>query len=456
MQSSIRKLVLFVLLITAITPAQEMKMQNPLLSEWKTEFQTPPFDLIKSEHFLPAYEEGMNQQKREVEAIVNNNEKPTFTNTIEAFEKSGKIFIRVNNVFNCLTGASTNDALQGIYMKVAPLIAKHYDDIYLNGKFFERVKSIYAEKDQLHLTTEQKVVLELYYRDFLRGGANLSGEKKEIFRLINEKLSLLGVKFGENILKESNSIGLILDKHEDLDGLPEGVVQGAAKAKGLNGKWAFTLQRPSWTPFLQYSTRRDLREKLFKAYLNRGNNGDQFDTKNIIREIISLRVERANLLGYKTHADFKLEINMARNPDNVYKFLNDLWTPSLKKAGTEAAALQKMIDDEGDNFKLQPCDWWYYAEKVKNDKYALNEEMLRPYFKIENVIAGAFGVATKLFGLIFVERKNIQVYHPDVKVFEVKETDGKHVGILYTDYFPRDGKRSGAWMSELTGIMFHR
>jgi peptidyl-dipeptidase Dcp len=429
------------------------KMNNPFFQEWKTPFGTPPFSEIKNEHFMPAYEEGMKQQVAEVEEIINNKEKPTFKNTIEAFEKSGKLFTKVNNVFNALNGANTNDTIQAIAQKTAPMISKHFDEIYLNEKFFDRVKTIYQEKDKLNLTTEQKVVLEHYYKDFVRGGANLNNEAKEKFKKINEQLSLLGVKFGENILKETNAVGLVIDNKEDLAGLPEGVIQGAAetaKGKGLEGKWAFTLQRPSWTPFLQYSPKRNLREKLFKAYLTRGNNNNEFDTKKILTQMASLRVEKAALLGYKTYADFKLEINMSKNPENVYKFLNDLWKPALNKAREEVADMQKIIDTEGGNFKLQPWDWRYYSEKVRNEKYALDGEMLRPYFKLENVIKGAFGVATKLYGLKFIERKDITVYHPDVKIFEVQEANGKHLGILYTDYFPRDSKRSGAWMSEFT------
>ena len=451
------KVILSIFLLTtlcAFTPQSDKnKMNNPFFQEWKTPFGTPPFDKIKDEHFMPAYVEGMKQHVAEVEEIVNNKVKPTFKNTIEAFEKSGKLFTKVNNVFNALNGANTNATIQEIAQKTAPMLSKHFDEIYLNEKFFDRIKSIYQDKDKLGLSTEQKVVLENYYKDFVRGGANLNPEEKERFKKINEELSLLGVKFAENILKESNSVGLVIENKEDLVGLPEGVIQGAAetaKGKGLEGKWAFTLQRPSWTPFLQYSPKRELREKLFTAYIMRGNNNNELDTKKILTKMASLRVEKAALLGYKTYADFRLEINMAKNPENVYKFLNDLWKPSLHKAGEEVADMQKMIDAEGGNFKLQPWDWWFYSEKVRNEKYALDGEMLRPYFKLENVVDGAFGVATKLYGLKFVELKNITVYHPDVKVFEVKEADGKHLGILYTDYFPRDSKRSGAWMSEFT------
>ena len=445
--------ILFTILCAFTMQSDKNKTDNPFFHEWKTPFGTPPFNEIKDDHFLPAYLEGMKQQVAEVEQIVNNKEKPTFKNTIEAFEKSGKLFTKVNNVFSGLNGADTNPKLQEIARQTAPMISKHFDEIYLNEKFFDRVKSIYQEKDKLNLTTEQKVVLENYYKDFVRGGANLNKADKEKFKKINEELSLLGVKFGEDILKESNSVGLVIDNKEDLVGLPEDVIQGAAetaKAKGFDGKWAFTLQRPSWTPFLQYSPKRELREKLFKAYTMRGNNNNELDTKKILTKMISLRVQKAALLGFKTYADFRLEINMAKNPETGYKFLNDLWIPSQNKAKEEVADMQKMIDAEGGNFKLQPWDWWYYSEKVRNEKYALDGEMLRPYFKLENVVAGAFGVATKLYGFQFVELKNIPVYHPDVKVFEVKEADGKHVGILYIDYFPRDSKRSGAWMSEFT------
>ncbi|NCQ17377.1 MAG: peptidase M3 [Ignavibacteria bacterium CG_4_8_14_3_um_filter_37_9] len=451
------KIILSVFLLTLLCAftmqSDKNKMNNPFFQEWKTPFGTPPFDRIKDEHFMPAYVEGMKQQMAEVEKIISNKEKATFKNTIEAFEKSGKLFTKVNNVFNALNGANTNETLQEIAQKTAPMISKHFDGIYLNEKFFDRIKSIYQKKEKLELTVEQKVVVENYYKDFVRGGANLNKAEKEKFKKINEELSLLGVKFAENILKESNAIGLVINNKDDLAGLPEGVVQGAAetaKGKGLEGKWAFTLQRPSWTPFLQYSPKRELREKLFKAYLTRGNNNNELDTKNILTKMASLRVEKANLLGYKTYADFRLEINMAKNPENVYKFLNDLWKPALSKAGEEAADMQKMIDTEGGKFKLQPWDWWYYSEKVRSEKFSLDGEMLRPYFKLENVIAGAFGVASKLYGFQFVELKNISVYHPDVKVFEVKEADDKHVGILYIDYFPRDSKRSGAWMSEFT------
>lgn len=430
--------------------AQEKNMNNPFFKEWTTPFQTPPFDEIKTEHFLPAIEEGIRLEKLEIEAIINNPEIPTFKNTIEALEESGKFLSRVNRIFSGLNGANTNDEIQKIARITTPLLTKHGDDISLNEKLFARIKNLYEKKETLNLNTEENTLLDNYYKNFVRSGANLDEAGKEKLRKMNEELSNLGLKFGENLLKETNAIGLIIENKNDLEGLPEIVIQSAAelaKARGYEGKWVFTLQKPSWIPFLQYSPKRELREKLFKAYINRGNNNNEFDNKKIVSRVAAIRVERANLLGYKTHADFVLERNMAKNPDNVYKFLNDLWTPALKRAKMEVADMQELIDKEGKNFELAAWDWWYYAEKVKKEKYALDEEMLRPYFKMENVLAGAFAVATNLYGIKFIEKNDIQVYHPDVKVFEVQESDGKHIGIFWADYYPRDGKRSGAWSS---------
>jgi peptidyl-dipeptidase Dcp len=424
---------------------------NTFFEEWDTPFQTPPFKDIKTEHYLPALEEGIRQHNAEVEVIINNTEIPTFKNTIEALEKSGKLLTKVYYTFYNLNDANTNDEMQEIAKKIAPMLAKHNDDINLNEKLFEKVKTIYEKRDDLGLTPEQKTVLKNHYDDFIRGGVNLNTKEKEEFRKINEELSILTVKFGENILKETNSIGLIIENKNDLAGLPESVIQAAfesGKDKGYEGKWVFTLQRSSFTPFLQYSEKRNLRKKILEAYINRGNNNNELDTKKILTRIAELRVKRANLLGYKTHADFILEKNMAKNPETVYKFLNELWLPALKRAEMEMHNLQNIINQEGNDFKLEAWDWWYYAEKVKKEKYDLDEEMLRPYFKLENVLQGVFDVASNLYGIQFVERNDIQTYHPDVKVYEVKEADGKHIGVFYTDYFPRDSKGSGAWEGE--------
>jgi peptidyl-dipeptidase Dcp len=447
-------LTLIMLFCGLIYPMDNNNMDNPFFKEWKTPFQTPPFNEIKLDHYLPSFEEGIKQQKAAIDAIINSAEKPTFENTITALEKSDKFLERVNNVFSNLNSANTNTEMQNIARTVTPLLTKNRDDINLNPGLFQRVKQIYNNLDNLDLTVEQKTVLENYYLSFVRGGANLTEQEKDKLRKINEELSMLSLKFGENLLKETNTIGLVVDNKDDLAGLPDDVIKAAAemaKSKGHDGKWTFTLQKPSFIPVLQYAEKRDLREKLFKAYINRGNNNNEFDNKKILSRIASLRVEKANLLGYKTHADFVLERNMAKKPENVYKFLNDLWKPALKRAAVEVDDMQKIINKEGKNFKLEAWDWWYYAEKVKKEKYDLDEEMLRPYFKMENVRKGIFDVASKLFGIQIIERSDIQVYQNDVQVFEVQEADGKHIGIFYTDYYPRESKRSGAWASGFRG-----
>jgi peptidyl-dipeptidase Dcp len=424
--------------------------ENPFFSEFDTPFQVPPFDKIQVEHYLPAFKEGMEQQNMEIEAIVNNPGTPTFENTIEAIENTGSLLDKVENVFYVLNGSMTNDDMQKIAKEVAPLRSKHRDNIWLNKKLFQRVKAVYEQKDKLDLMTEQNTLLVKYYKDFVRRGANLDEEKKTRLKEINQELSILTVKFGENVLKENNSFEMVIDKKEDLAGLPQAVISGAAEAakeREYEGKWVFTIHKPSMLPFLQYSENRALREKIFKAYINKGNNNDELDNKDNLAKIAALRVERANLLGYKTHADYVLENNMAKKPENVYKFLELLWKPALKIAKREVKELQEMISKEGHDFKLQPWDWWYYAEKLKKAKYALDEEMLRPYFKLENVREGAFSVASKLYGIQFIEREDIPKYHEDARVFEVKEADGSHIGIFYTDYFPRASKRGGAWMN---------
>ncbi|MGE5350524.1 MAG: M3 family metallopeptidase [Acidobacteriota bacterium] len=429
------------------TMAQE---KNPFFSEYKTPFQVPPFDKIKEEHYLPAFKEGIKEQQKEVNAIINNKKEPTFDNTILALERSGELLTKVSNVYYNAMNTQITDNIQKISREVTPLMAKNNDDINLNEKLFQRVKAVFDKKDKLKLNAEQMKLLEKTYKDFVRGGANLSGEKKEEFRKINTELSMLSLKFGENVLKENNTFELVLDKKEDLAGLPESVIAmaaDAAKKRGHEGKWVFTLHVPSITPFLQYSDRRDLREKIYKAYINKGDNNNEFDNKALLSKIASLRVKRANLLGYKTHADYVLDENMAKTPDKVYELLNKLWTPALERAKMEASDLQKMAEKDGQNFKIAAWDWWYYAEKLRKEKYDLDDETLRPYFKLENVRQGAFDVAHKLYGITFTERKDLPVYNKDVKAFEVKEADGSHIGILYVDYFPRSDKRSGAWMN---------
>ncbi|HOJ08932.1 MAG: M3 family metallopeptidase [Ignavibacteriota bacterium] len=445
---------LFITVLSSGISAQQMNINNPFFTEYTTPFQTPPFDKIKNEHYLPAFYEGIKIKRAEIDAVINNPDKPTFDNTIAAIEKSGELLKKVSRVFSNISGSNGDDETQKIAETITPELSKLNNDIFLNEKLYHRIKSINDEKDKLNLTAEQLKVLDNYYTDFVRNGIGLDEDKKARLKKINEELSMLSLKFGDNLRKETNSIALVVDNKEDLIGLPDAAIQGAqelAELNGLNGKWAFNLQRTSFTPFLQYSEKRNLREKIYKAYLMRGNNNNEFDNKEIIKKIIALRIEKSNMLGYKTFADFKLEKNMAKNTETVNKFLADLWMPALKKSKEEAAEMQKLIDAEGGNFKLAGWDWWYYAEKVKIEKYALDEEMLRPYFKMENVRQGAFDVAAKLYGIQFIKRDDIPVYQPDVDVFEVKEADGTHIGILYTDYFPRSGKRAGAWMSGFRG-----
>jgi len=441
-------------LVSINMKAQTIDNNNPFFKEYSTPFQTPPFDLIKIEHYLPAFEEGIKIKRIEIDAIINNPEKSTFKNTIEAIEKSGEMLTKVSRVFFNISGSNGNDETQKIAEKITPELSKLNNDILLNEKLYQRVKTINDEKEKLNLTAEQLKVLDNYYSDFIRNGIGLDEEKKTRLKKINEELSMLSLKFGDNLRKETNSIALVIDNKDELVGLPDAAIQSAAelaKQNGMAGKWAFNLQRPSFTPFLQYSEKRELREKLYKAYIMRGNNNNEYDNKEIIKKIVALRNEKVNLLGYKTYADFKLEKNMAKTPETVNEFLEDLWKPALDQSKDEVIEMQKIINAEGKDFKLAAWDWWYYSEKVKKEKYALDEEMLRPYFQMENVRQGAFDVASKLYGIQFVKRNDIPVYQPDVDVYEVKESDGTHIGILYTDYYPRSGKRAGAWMSNFRG-----
>jgi len=426
-----------------------VETQNPFFSEFDTPFGVPPFDRIKTEHFLPAFEEGVNKHAEEVEKIASSPQEPTFENTLVALDKSGPLLERVSNVFFGLNSANTSEEMQAIAKKAAPMLSEHRDDILMNKKLFERIESIYQKRDKLDLDEEQGMLLREYYKQFVRGGAGLDEEQKAELREINKELAVLTLQFGENVLKENNRYELVIDKEEDLAGLPEGVIKTAAEdasKRGHEGKWVFTLHKPSMLPFLQYSEKRDLREKIYKAYLNRGNHGDELDNKQILKRIANLRVRSAHLMGYDSHADFVLEECMAKKPENVYDLLMKLWKPGLKRAGEEAQAMQAMIDAEGGDFDLQSWDWWYYAEKVKKAKYDLDEEMLRPYLQLENVLQGVFDLTGKLYGLKYEERFDIPRYHEDVRTFEVKESDGSHIGILYVDYFPRESKRGGAWM----------
>lgn len=435
--------------ILALTAAPT-KSTNPFFQEFKTPFGVPPFEKIKVEHYMPAFRAGIDENQREVKAIAESTAPATFANTVEPLEKSGALLKRVTSVFFVLSESMTDEKMQAIATEVSPLLSKNSDDILLNERLFERIKRVYENREKESLTPEQKRLTEIYYKRFLRNGAALPQEMKDRLRKINEELGLLELKFSDNVLAENNAFQMVLDKREELAGLPEGVVSGAAEAaqeRGLTGKWVFTLHKPSLLPFLAYSDRRDLREKLYRGYFEKGNNNDSLDNKAILVKITNLRIDKAHILGFPSFADYSLTENMAQNPDKVYTFLGQIWEPARRKALQEAAEWEALGKKDDPSFKLQPWDWWYYAEKVRKAKYDLDEESLRPYFKLENVLQGAFDVAGKLYGLKFVERKDIPKYHKDVRVFEVLEKDGRHVGIFYTDYFPRASKRGGAWMN---------
>ncbi len=422
---------------------------NPLLAKWDTPYETPPFDKITTEHYLPAFEKAIKIHNDEIDKITKNSEEATFVNTIEALDYSGTLLKRVRRVFTAMNESMSNEQMQVISKEVSPMLSKHRDDINLNEYLFFRVKEVYDKREGLGLNTEQNMLLDKYYKRFVRGGANLKDESKEEFRKINEELSVLSVQFGENVLKETNTFELVINNKDDLEGLPENVISGASETatnKGYTGKWVFTIHKPSMLPFLQYSTKRDLRKKIYSAYFLKGDHSNKIDNKKILSRIAMLRLMRARLLGYETHAHYVLEEQMASNPNNVYALLDKLWTPALKRSIQERVEMQEIINAEANSFELQPWDWWYYAEKLKMVKYNLDEEELRPYFRVENVIDGVFGLATRLWGIKFEERDDISKYHPDVKTFEVKEADDSHIGILYTDYFPRESKRAGAWM----------
>ena len=447
-----KKITLIVLaigLLLASCTQKTVEMENPLLSKFETPYGVPPFELIKVEHFIPAYQEAIKQHDEEIAAIVNNPEVPSFKNTIEALEFSGELLTQVDYTFNNLNASLTSDEMQNVAKEAAPLLSKHSDDISLNVNLFKKVKAIYEQKDELDLTSEQNRLLEVKYKNFERGGANLDPEKQEKLRAINEELSLLTLQFGDNILAETNNYKLVVENETDLAGLPESVIQTAAKTAKeaeLEGKWIFTTHKPSMLPFLTYAENRELREKLHTAYIMRGDNNNEYDNKKILSRMAALRVEKANLFGFKNHAEYVLDVNMAKNPETVFEFLNKVWDSALPIAKAEAIELQKMIDKEGGDFKLAHWDWWYYAEKLRKEKYDLDEEMLRPYFEKNNVRDGAFEVATKLWGIKFVERNDIPKYHPDVEVFEVQNPDGSFLSILYMDWFPRASKSGGAWM----------
>ena len=431
--------------------------ENPFFSEFENQYGIPPFESIKPEHYMPAFKEGIKQQQAEYDAIANNKDSATFANTIEALELSGRLLQKVSGVFFNLYSAETNEKLDTIANEVSPLLSEHADNLYLNDAIFARVKSLYNNRENLQLNQEQNRILEKYYKNFVRSGADLNPADKEKLREINKKLSLAELTFGQNLLADNNAYQKFVTDKEELKGLPESVVQSAAeaaKAAGQEGKWLFTISKASFMPVLQYGENRALRKELLLAWANRSDNNDANDNKAVIKQILQLRIQKAKLLGFETPADFILDNTMAKTPEKVYEFLASVWQPALNQAKKEAAELQKLRDAEGKGEKLEAWDWWYYAEKLRKAKFDLDEEAIRPYFKMENVRQGAFDLAGKLYGLKFMQLTDMPKYHADVEAFEITDADGSLIGIIYTDYFPRPGKRAGAWMSNYTEQLY--
>lgn len=449
----IKSIFLFSALISAFTMNSQEKNKdnsNPFFETYTTPYQIPPFDLIKNEHFKPALLEGIKRHEIEIEAILSNPEKPSFDNTILAMENSGKLLSKVSTVFYNLNSANTNEEIQSIAKELAPKLSAHNDNINLNEVLFKRVKSIWDDQKNLKLNKEQSKILENIYKNFIRSGANLSEESKKRMREINSEMAVATLKYGQNILAETNSYELVISDKNDLAGLPNELIETAAadaKAKGKTGKWVFTLSNSSLMPFLQYSSNRKLRQEIWNAYQMRANNNNEKDNKELAIKIANFRGEKARLLGYATHADYVLEKSMAKNPETATKLLNDLWIPALNMAKKEAEDIQKMMQKEGINETVQPYDWRYYSEKIRKERFDLDEQEIKPYFSLEKTREGVFTVCKNLYGLQFKPLNNVPKYHEDVTAWEVTEADGKHIGIMFMDFHPRSSKRGGAWMT---------
>ena len=421
---------------------------NPFFTEYTTPFGVPPFDKIEVAHYKPAFLKGMEEHKKEIDTIVNNTEEPTFENTIVALDQSGELLNKVLYAFGGQSSVNTTDEIQELEQELYPLFSAHSDDISLNPALFTRVKVVYDKQASMNLNKEQKKLLEETYKGFVRGGANLDADKQARLRELNEKISVLELTFGQNVLKETNAFKLVVDNKEDLAGLPESLIAAAAEtaaADSMEGKWIFTLHNPSVMPFLQYADNRALREKIFKAYINRGNNGNGNDNKNVVKELVAARLDKAKLLGYEDFAAFVLDENMAKNEKNVYNLLDQIWTPALKKAKEELADINAEIKKEGGDFEAEGWDWRYYADKARQAKFNMDENEVRPYLELNHVREGAFYVANKLYGITFTEIKDIPKPDPDAFAFECKDKDGSSLGVLYMDFYTRPGKGGGAW-----------
>ena len=429
----------------------EASAANPFLTEFTTPFQVPPFDQIKIEHYMPAFEAGIKEQQAEIDAIVNNEETPTFQNTILPYDKSGQTLNRVSSVFFNLNECFTNDEMIAIAEQVLPMLSKHDDAIAMNPKLFERIDYVYQHRNEMDLDDQQIRVVEKYHQDFIRSGAGLDAEHQAELSKINEQLSTLSLQYGNNLLKENANYKLVIDNEADLAGLPQTSIDAAAeqaKADGLEGKWVFTLSKPSLIPFLQFADNRDLREKMYKAYYNRGDNNNEYDNKKLVNEMCKLRVQKAKLFGYDNYADYVLAVNMAQDSKTVDKFLVDIFNPAQQLAKKELAEMQAIADAEGANIKLEGWDWWYYAEKLRKAKYDFDENYIKPYLTVDNVRNGMFEAANKLYGVTFTKNETLPVYYPGVETYEVKEANGDFLGILYMDYYPRESKSGGAWCTE--------
>ena len=420
---------------------------NPFLAPYNTPFQVPPFDQVEPEHFLPAFEQGMAEQQQSIAAIHQNEAEPTFENTIEALEHSGDLLTRVGSVFFNLASANTNPEIEALSKDIAPMLSHHSDDIFLNGDLFQRVKKVNDHQDELGLNVAQKRLLEKTYKAFIRSGANLNDADQAKMRDINKQLSVLTVRFAQNLLAETNKFELIITDESQLSGLPDSLKMNAANAAEKPGNWKFTLHQPSVMPFLQYADDRGLREEIYKAYTSRCNHDDELDNKEILAQIATLRAERAQLLGYNCHADYVLEESMAKTVPQVYDLLDGLWEAALPVAKSEAAQMQDLMNKSGVAGELEAWDWFYYADKVRKEKYNYDAESLKPYFQLANVRDGIFTVVKNLYGITFTEIRDVPKYHEDVTAYEVREANGDLTGIFYMDFFTRSSKRGGAWMT---------
>ena len=436
--------------MSAISVATTALAGNPFFETYKTPHQTIPFNEIKTEHYFPAFQEGMKQHIIEVDAIINNLQAPTFENTIVALDKSGALLDKVSSPFYNLLSAETNDALQDIAEKISPLTTEHSNSIRLNEKLFARIKAVYLQKDKLQLTPEQQMLLKTTYDEFANNGANLSEADKAVYRELSKELNLLTLQYGQNVLKETNNYSLLITNKALLSGLPVDLLEmlaANAKKAGKEG-WLLNLKATCYVPFMKYADNRDLRREIYMAYSTKCMIGGEFDNREIVKKIANTRLKIANLLGYKSYADYELVDRMAENKANVYDLLGKLLSAYRPAADKEYAEVQNYANKNGAYFTLQAWDWSYYAEKLKDEKYSVNDEMLKPYFELENVKKGVFGLATKLYGIKFKKNTNIPVYHPEVDAYDVTDEKGNFIAVLYTDFHPRDGKRAGAWMSD--------